>query len=369
MNSYTIELNSICRDNYDSPELSRLNKNSKIVEVFSAMTGGKSLDKFDSKVANACTAKIKELAQRAISGDNKAISEINTIRKYSIEPELMAEIELLGVFGDYENVGFNDTIEREVISNEGELSRIQAGGGDVVKGFNVSQKYAVTSETISAGYAVDYRKIQHGDMSAENRLKENIKRDMLNKASKYAVVKVYNAVKNATGIKNFSETNGITKTALDTTLNFVRKFGIPNIFGDYSAVSQINDLVPYTSNLNTSYMNISQEAMEEIRKTGLLSVYNGSLIYAIQNAFDTSQRTADGKSFKTITPEGLIFVTPTGIESPVKLWTRGSLTSLTGNDISTGKLITRYDLEVAVDVAKGLEYKIGVLRDTNYTID
>ena len=49
-------------------------------------------------------------------------------------------------------------------------------------------------------------------------------------------------------------------------------------------------------------------------------------------------------------------------------WTRGGLTSFTGNDVSTGKVLTRYDLEFAVDVAKGQEYKIALLSDTNFDL-
>jgi hypothetical protein len=38
---------------------------------------------------------------------------------------------------------------------------------------------------------------------------------------------------------------------------------------------------------------------------------------------------------------------------------------MTGNDISTGKVLTRFDLEVAADVAKGHEHEIGLINDTN----
>jgi hypothetical protein len=34
---------------------------------------------------------------------------------------------------------------------------------------------------------------------------------------------------------------------------------------------------------------------------------------------------------------------------------------MTGTDVTTGRLLTRYDLEVAADVAKGEEYKIGLI--------
>lgn len=361
--NYTIELNSIHQDsnlvtrNYKS--------NSGVVEVFSALANGKSLDKFGKDMANKSVAYIKELGSRAVNGDYTAMAELNTIRKYTIEPELIKEIELLGFFGSYENVGYNESIEREITTTEGNLSREQAANGDPVLGFIGSKSYPVGTQTISAGYQIDYRKLQNGDLSAENTLKENILRDMRNKASRYVMNKVLDSIANASGVKNYSASAGITKAAVDNALKFARRFGAPSISGDYSVVSQINDFVPYASAIYTTFNDISPDAMEEIRKTGLVSWYNGSPVVAIQNAFDTSKLNAAGTGFDTVAPEGLLFVIPTGIESPIKLWTRGGLTSMTGNDVSTGRLLTRYDLEVAVDVAKGQEYKIGIVRDTN----
>ena len=358
--SYTVELNSARRDaDFVTKEY---NPHTGVVEVFSAMANGKSLDKFGKNMADKSVNYIKELASKANNGDSSAVAELNTIRKYTIEPELMKEIQLLGFFGSYENVGYGESIEREVVATEGELSRVQAANGDVPLGFIASKTYPVGTQTISAGYQIDYRKLQMGDLSAENALKENIKRDMRNKASRYALMTVYNSIKNATGVKNYSETNSITKAAVDSAIKFARRFGVPSIVGDYSVVSQINDFVPYNSS-TCNFTDIAPDAMEEIRKTGLLSWYNGSPIYAIQNAFDTSKLNVAGTGFNTVAPEGLLFVIPAGVDSPVKLWTRGGLTSLTGNAVTTGRQLTRYDLEVAVDVAKGQEYKLGLIRD------
>ena len=364
--SFTVELNSARKDaDYVTKDY---NPHTGVVEVFSAMVNGKSLDRFGKNMADKSVEYIKDLASKANNGDGTAIAELNTIRKYTIEPELLKEIQLLGFFGSYENVGYGDSIEREVVATEGELSRVQAANGDVPLGFIASKKYPVATQMISAGYQIDYRKLQMGDLSAENTLKENIKRDMRNKAAKYALTTVYNSIKNATGVKNFSEAAGITKTAVDNAIKFARRFGVPSLVGDYTVVSQINDFVPYASTTYASFNDISPEAMEEIRKTGVLSWYNGSPIVAIQNAFDTSKLNAAGTGFDTVAPQGLLFVIPTGIESPIKLWTRGGLTSFTGNDVTTGRQLTRYDLEVAVDVAKGREYAIGLVRDTNYAL-
>lgn len=360
--NYTVELNSARRD--DNVVTREYNKNTGVVEVFSRMANGQSLDGLGA-VADKSVKYIKELASKALNGDYSAVAELNTIRRYTVEPEVLKAIELLGIFGSYENVGYGESIEREVLSTEGELSRVQAANGDPVLGFVSSKTYPVGTQTISAGYQIDYRKLQMGDLSAENRLKENIVTDMRNKASKYAINTVLSAIAGASGVKNYSASAGITKSAVDNAIKFARRFGQVSISGDYSVVSQINNFAPYASTTYATFNDISPEAMEEIRKTGLLSWYNGAPVYAIPNAFDTTKLNAAGTGFDTVAPEGLLFVIPAGVESPIKLWSRGGLTSFTGNDVSTGRQLTRYDLEIAVDVAKGQEYKVGIVRDTN----
>lgn len=358
---YTIELNSARRD-ADFVN-TQLHSKSPIVEVFSAMVQGKEVGKNADKVVNH----IKILAEKAQLGDNMAVSEINTIRKYVIEPQLMEEIKLLNVFGNYQNICYNDTVEREVYSYEGEMSRSQALGGDVVFPFVSSTKYPVATTTISAGMAVDYRKMSLGDMSKENEAIERIKTDIRNKASKYVITTAYNAVKNAKGVKYFSETAGITKTALDDMLNKIRRFGQPTIAGDYAMVSQVSDFVPYDSK-TTGVKGISDAAMEEIRKNTFIQMYKGSPVIEIPNGYDFTTRDTTGDNFGTIMPDGVLLVIPTGVKSPIATWTRGGITSFTGNDVSTGKVLTRYDLEIACDVAKGQEYSLGIIGDTTLTL-
>lgn len=359
--SYTIELNS-ARNDADFVN-AKLNAKSPVVEVFSAMVNGREVGKNADKVVKH----IKNLAEKAQIGDYSAVAEINTIRKYVMEPVLMEEIKLLSLFGEYENLGYNESIEREIYSHEGTMSRRQALGGDVPFSFIAESKYPVGSITISGGMAVDYRKIQLGDMSRENEAIEQIKVDIRNKAANYVMCTAYNAVKNASGIKYFDETAGITKIALDDKLKKVRRFGRPTITGDYAVVSQVNEFAPYEST-KMNYKGISQTAIEEIRKTSLLSDYNGSPLVEIPNGYDLTTRNADGTNFGTIMPDGVLLIIPNGATSPIKTWTRGGLTSFTGNDVTTGKVLTRYDLEIACDVAKGQEYKMGVLGDTTLTL-
>lgn len=66
----------------------RIKRNSKIVEVFSALTQGRQPD-VDSKTKDKCITALYEISSKALDGDPIARSEINTIIRFSIEPKLL----------------------------------------------------------------------------------------------------------------------------------------------------------------------------------------------------------------------------------------------------------------------------------------
>lgn len=357
----TYELNNIHRDadNFDG----KFNKHSPVVEVFSALVNGDDLSKFGQK-ADKAVAYIKELGNRAENGDYGAIAELNTLRRFVIETPVMEEIKLLGIFGSYKNVAFDDTIEREIYIHGGERSREQAAGGDVVFPVITKEVYPVGSTTISGGYAVDYRRIALGDMSKENEGLNMVKTDIRNRALRYVVNKIYNAIKNATGVKYHLEAAGLTKTAVDGVLNDVRRNGKPTVIGDYAVLSQFTPWAGYVGAIGENKITgMSQKALEDIANAGILSAYNGAILAEMPNPYNEYALNADGTNFETLLPAGLAFVVPAGMNSPIATWTRGGLTTFTGNNVHTGKVETRFDLEVACDIAKGQEHRLGVIYD------
>lgn len=360
---FTYELNNVKRD---SDFFSgKFTKSSPVVEVFSAMAQGKDLSKFGAK-ADAAVNYIKSLGEKAMNGDFSAVAELNTLRKFTIEPKLLEEIKLLNIFGTYTQLGFDETPEVETYSHVGQKSRLQAANGDVIFPTTVAEKYQVPTQTISGGYAVDYRRVSLGDMSKENEGMEQVRIDIRNRAALTVIKKVFDAIENATGVKYFFEAAGLTKTGLDGVLGKVRRFGKPSIVGDYSLVSQIIPWVGYVGTIGTNTItNISEKVMNEIVESGLLGMYNGAVISEMPNQYDLTSMNAAGDNFNTLLPAGLGFVLPTGGKSPIQMFSRGGLTSMTGNDVASGKIVTRYDLEFGVDVAKGMEYQVGIIHDTN----
>ena len=105
--------------------------------------------------------------------------------------------------------------------------------------------------------------------------------------------------------------------------------------------------------------------MNEIHNTGLMGMYNGAVLSEIPNAYDLTTLNKTGDNFDTLLPAGLGFVIPSGSTSPIYTVTRGGLTSFSGNDVTTGQQMTRFDLEVGALVAPGREYEIGIINDTN----
>ena len=359
----TYELNNLRKDAdlFDG----KFTKTSPVVEVFSAMVNGQELSKFGAK-ADAAVTYIKDLGSRAENGDYTAVAELNTLRRFVIETPIMEEIKLLGIFGSYKNVGYDETIEREVYKHVGERSRTQAAGGDVVFPQTVKETYPVGTFTVSGGYAVDYRRVALGDMEKEHEGLALVKTDIRNRAILAIVNRVYNAIKNATGVKYTIEAAGLTKAGVDGVINNVRRNGKPTVIGDYALISQFTPWAGYVGAINgNTVTGISEKAMNEIAQTGALSMYNGTVLAEMPNPYNEYEMNDAGDNFKTLLPAGLGFVIPAGVKSPIATYTRGGLTSFTGNNVKNGKIETRFDLEVGCDVAKGQEHRIGTIYDTN----
>lgn len=366
----TYELNNLRKD--ADIFSGKFDKHSPVVEIFSAMVKGEELSRFGAK-ADKAVKYIKELGVRAENGDGLAVAELNTLRRFMIETPILEEIKLLNIFGRFQAVGYDESIEREVYKHVGERSREQALGGDVVFPAIHKERYPVGTHTISGGYAVDYRRVALGDMSKENEGMQMVRTDIMNRAMLLVVNEVYKAIHNATGVKYNVELNGLTKQGVDGVIKAIRPFGKPTIIGDYSFLSQFSNWAGYKGSIeSTTITGISEKAMNELAANGLLGMYNGCVLaempnpyneYDVSGSWSTDGGATNEPNFKTLLPAGLGFVVPAGAKSPIMTWARGGLTSFTGNNVHTGKIETRFDLECAVDVAKGEEHKIGLIYD------
>ena len=212
----------------------RVKQNSKIVEVFSALSAGKRPE-VDDKTLDKSVATIKELSSKAIDGDNAARSEINSIIRFSIESKLLEVVRLFDFMGTYRRIGYNEAPMMKTYGYESIDSRFQASSSDVPFAAVNWREYPIGTQTISAGFAVDYRELQNGNFDGNIREGMNqVQIDMQNKMTYYVMTVLYNALKNAKGVKHFAEDNGITKTAVDNMLKSMRRYKDKKLFSQYS---------------------------------------------------------------------------------------------------------------------------------------
>jgi len=366
-----VELN-MCKIDDKQAYQGTMTKSSPIVEVFSAMANEGSVEglvgKYGKANVNATVAHIKGLGERIGAGDASAMVELNTVRRFVLEAPVMEELKALSVFGSYENVAYGESVEREVYNRGGEFSREQAAGGDVVFPVTSTNTYPVPFFTVSGGFATDYRKLQSGDMTAENEGLQAVRTDILNNAQKRILKTIIAAIK-AGDIKHVYEHAGLTKTGVDKVIRDIRRYaGKATVLGDISLTSQFNDFAGYQATINSKdILGISQKILDEIAANGALSNYNGTIINTLDNTYDFYRfvGTGDNKNYATVYPEGIGLVLPVGKKSPVATFSRGGLTSFSGNDVATGKVLTRFDVEVAGDVAQGREGEVGLIIDSN----
>lgn len=345
----------------------RVTPKSKIVEVFSALAHGNNPDVTKPEL-DKCVAQIKELSSKAIDGDSTAQSEINAIVRFSIEPKLLEQIRLYSFLGGFKRIGYNEAAMMKTYKYESVDSRFQASSADVPFATANWREYPIATQTISAGFSIDYRELQNGNFDGS--VGEGVRQvqiDMLNKAVYYVMTVLYNGLKNAKGVKHFAESSGITKTGVDNMLKSMRRYGKVNIAGDYSVVSQFNDFSGYKTVGSDTIPFGADVVADEIRKTGLISYYNGAFVTELPNAINWTKLNKDGTDYDLYMPQGLLFFLPNnGVIPILQSFQRGGMTTMTGDDIVTRQHMTRFDLELGAGIAEGMEDWIGLISDTNY---
>ena len=344
----------------------RVKPTSPVVEVFSALVAGKKPN-VDAKTKDKAVKTLAELSSKAIEGDFTAQSEINAIIRFSIEPKLLEMVRLYDFMGTYHRIGYHEAPFMKTYKYESVDSRFQASSSDVPFAAYAWREYPIGTQTISAGFAVDYREIQSGNFDGTVAEGMNqVLTDMHNKSAYYVMMVLYNALKNAKGVKHFAEANGITKTGVDSMLKSMRRYGKVNIAGDYSVVSQFNDFTGFKQFSADELRYASQIISEEIRKTGLVNMYNGATVTELPNAINWTQLNKEGTDYDLYMPQGLLFFLPRGAVSPLQVFLRGGMTTMTGDDIVTRQHLTRFDMEFGAGVAEGMEDWIGLISDTNF---
>lgn len=347
-----------------------VNTKTRGVEIFSAMCAGKDTSKYGQDV-DKVNKYMKARGKAAVNGDVKAQAELNAIRTEMIEAPLMKRLNLVDFMGEKISVGYDEVIKYKVYNLEGKMSNWQAVNGSFPFATYTYTTRTMDTGNITGGILIDHREFMSGNCDAIQTLNEQTITDMFNKVFYKVQMDLYNAFKAAKGngkIVNFEESAGIVKAAVDAVLKKAKRFGTVTITGDYSVVSQMEDLAGFKVD-TAGGVRFSEAVMEEIRKTGLLKTYKGTSIVEIPNSLNFTKLTSDGKFYDTYLPEGLLYFLVSGALSPLKIGFKGGLQSMAGQDINLRADVIRYDLEMGTAVIDEYLPSVGLVSDTNFEVE
>ena len=335
----------------------------RVAEICSALFSGADISKY-GKEADGVVKQLAKLGEGALADDARAKAEINTVVKYIVQPNLLKAMEVFSFLGNYHRIAYNEKPVVKTYNYEGIDARIQASSGDVAFGERVWKEYPITTKTISSGMAINYRDLASGNFDGS--MAEEISQvqiDMENKAVAYVLGILYDGIKNNTDNVKFYATyaDTPTQTAVDGMINKMRKLGKVNVAGDFSALSVISDWNGYKTVSDKTIPFFTEGQVNEIAQTGLNGWYKGAALIEIPNPYNLTKPLADKSAFETYYDTDKLFFTVSGATSPFNIFRRGGISTMTGNDVKTGTVITRFDIEVGADLTKGREYEIGLL--------
>ncbi|WP_249312006.1 hypothetical protein [Congzhengia minquanensis] len=343
-----------------------VNVKSEGVEIFSAMCAGKDVSKYGNKV-DKVNAYVKTRGVAAKNGDVKAQAELNAIRTEMIEAPLLKRLNILDFMGEKIDVGMNEAVEYKVYNLEGKMSDWQAVNGTFPFATYTYKTRTMDTDNITGGILIDHREFATGNLDAIQTLNEQTVTDMMNKVFYKVQKNLYAGIKGAP-IKNFAEAAGITKTSVDAALKKARRFGNVTMIGDYSVITQIEDFAGFKVDTSGS-VRFSEAVMEEIRKTGLLKTYKGTPIVEIPNSFNMTKLNDTKDFYETYLPEGLLYFLISGALSPLKIGFKGGLQTMAGQDLNLRADVMRFDLEMGTAVIDEYVPAIGLVSDSNYSVD
>jgi hypothetical protein len=338
--------------NKDADFALKAKKGSLVVEVFSAMVAGDSLEKF-GQAGNKAVEEINALAKSAGEGNLQARAELNNIQKIMLEPRLLERLELLNVMGSYSRIGYADAVYAKQYKHE-VRSDFQAIDADVPFGTTSYNQVSLSTRNIAGGYMISPREILTGNLDVVAEGIEQTMIDMQNKVLYLAIDAMKNGIKNATGVKYYAESAGVTDVAVMDMVKKIRRYGRTSLIGDYSVVSQLNDLSGYTTD------NITNELMD----AGLLGRYKGSAVVEAPNSYNFTEMNTAGDNFKLYLPENLLFVVPNNNIAPLQIIQRGDVRSASAYDIYTNTEMVRFDMEFGFFFDETQSHSVGLIVDT-----
>lgn len=320
-----------------------INKESRIVEVFSADLLGKQGDVKEFKDANEY---IKELASNPTPNNTYEISQILS---YVVDAGLQERMNYLDEIADVKRTDIGTKVEFEIEVEELK-AMFQAKSSSTLRS-KISNKYVILdNEEVSIRPVVDFYELKSGKVDFNR-----IARQAVSKLEVAIIKRVQDSVFaaiSALSSPNYATGAGITSAVFDPLLFAMQRAG-----GSASIIGDMEALAKFTALVGSS---VPSDYLIEHNRNGRIGVYKGAPLVKLANPFQANSLT------NTELDKGYIYVVPTGDASlrPIKVHLEGEVQAIGAPvNIDSKKVEMRFDQYVGVGVV-GVRKLIALYNDS-----
>lgn len=323
-----------------------INKDSQIVQIFSAELAGKEIAKGEHKDAHEL---IKELASNPNPNN---VYEIAQIMSYVIDDGLTERTKYIEQIADVKRSGIGERVQFQVELDE-LVAMFQAKSSTTERSKVSSKYFTLDTEEVSVRPIVNFYDLQTGKTNLV-RLAGQAAVKMDNAIVKRIQDSVYAAF-SAMNTPNYASGAGLVPAAFDPILHAMSRVGGgATITGDMEALAGFTEITGFNNN-------VADSIAVEHNQNGMIGTYKGGRLLKMDNPFKANSIT------ETELRKDLIYVVPSGDEElrPIKVQFEGGVHAINPDQNINNKAVEfRFDQYVGT-AAVGVRKLLGVYENTS----
>lgn len=284
----------------------------KAVEVFSALHMNKIKDT-EIEVREARTA-MKELASNP-SPQNRY--EIAQLLAFSVNDIIDQKTNYIQLFGDVKRTNIG---ERAMFKTKksGVQAFIQAKNGTTQRSRSLSAYTDVDTVEVSARPYVNLYELASGKVNFDENI--NDAADEMEKLMVQNIESTMYAAFSSYSSPNYGTGSGIVTGTLDPMIVAMQRLGNVVLVGDISVISKLAAETGFSA--AASEKQYADPIIQEQNKNGFIGVYKSANVIKLNNPF------VRGSLSDTVLKKNLLYIVPTGAESPLKVVEEGSVEAM-----------------------------------------
>jgi hypothetical protein len=324
-------------------------RNDKAVEIFSALHMNKIKDT-EIEVAEARAA-IRELAKNPNPINRYEIAQLLA---FVVNDIITQKTNYIDMFADTKRVGIGEKAMFKV-KKSGIKAYLQAKNGTTHRSRIMNAYQDVDTIEVSARPFINLYELAAGKVSFDECIGDAA--DEMEKAMVQEIERTLYAAFDGYSTPSYGSGSGVVAATIDPMIRAMQRMGNVSIIGDINCIYKLADLTGFVTTGTTKQF--SENVMDEFNRNGMIGNYKGSMVLKLNNPF------VRGSLTSTVLKQDLLYIMPSGAESPLKVVMEGDVESMDSTNINDNTMEVQLRKYFGSAIIYGDNPQIAVYEDTS----